>query len=357
MPACPQPVVLPGGRKLRTARERFPFAPSTGDVSVRRPAPEDHVADVAASKDVLTRIIEMQPGTESAARAHYELGRLQLERGELEPAMGSFRQVPPHWPRWHSLAGLAIARIYETRIRDVDAASREYRKVIRRHPDSYASAECYARMGDLYEALGDPVSAENMRECAQRSYAKVMETSDDPQEREEAVARFVAASRQLERWDAAIDALSKARKDAVRRRDATRRYEIDRQLGDIYLQREQHGNALARFKECVQHARRQADLGDVVELTEKMARCLEAVEDSAALRRCHASLAEFVSRDPARLTETARDPRLAPSVVRSLVAADRHADARKLRTRISRMTSAEARATLVLVDAELGHLQ
>src|SRR5690349_7218482 len=90
----------------------------------------------AASLDTLTRIIEMQPGTESAARAHYELGMLQLEQGDLEAATGSFRRVPPHWPRWHGRAGLAIARIYETQLRDIGAAAREYRKVIRRHPDT-----------------------------------------------------------------------------------------------------------------------------------------------------------------------------------------------------------------------------
>jgi tetratricopeptide (TPR) repeat protein len=308
----------------------------------------------AASKDTLTRIIEMQPGTESAARAHYELGRLQLERGELEQAMQSFRQVPPHWPRWHSLAGLAIARIYETQIRDVDAAAREYRKVIRRHPESFASAECYSRMGDLYAALGDLISAENMRECAQRAYAKVMETSDDPQEREEAVGRFVTASRQLERWDAALEALLKARREAVKRKEVARRVEIDRQLGEIYLQREQHASALARFKDCLQHARRQGDLPDIVALTENVARCFQVLEDAPAVRRTWASLVDFVAKDAARMTEAARDVRIAPALVRAWLASDRGGEARKFRSRISRMTSPEARAALLLVDAELG---
>ena len=308
----------------------------------------------AATKDTLTRIIEMQPGTESAARAHYELGVLQLERGDLESATRSFRQVAPHWPRWHGRAGLAIARIYETQIRDVGAAEREYRKVIRRHPDTFAAAECHARMADLCDAMGDAIQAENLRECALRSYARVVETTDDPQERDEAMTRYVAASRQLERWESAIDALSKQRREAVRRRDAIRRIEIDRQLGDIFLQREQHGNALARYRDCLQHARRRKDVPEVVDLTENMARCLHATGDAAGVRRAWQSLVEFVHEDSARLSDCLRDVRLAPALVRGLSAVGRSADARKLRSRLGRMSSPEARAALAAVDAEIG---
>ena len=311
-------------------------------------------AQVAASKETLTRIIEMQPGTESAAQAHFELGVLQLDGGDLEAAMASFRQVPPHWPRWHGRAGLAIARIYEMRIRDIGAAEREYRKVIRRHPDSFAAAECHARLADLTEAMGDPLSAENLRECAMRTYQRVIETTDNEQEREEALRRFVAASRRLERWEPALEALTRQRREALKRRDTPRRMEIDREIGDVYLQREQHGNALLRYRECLQHARRSGTVADVVELSSNVVRCLEAGEDPAAARKTWDGLVEYVKKDAARLTGIGKDLRLASVMVRAFIATDRLPDARRLRVKLAKLATPEARAILDEIDARIG---
>lgn len=307
---------------------------------------------VAASADTLTRIIEMQPGTESAARAHLELGMLQLQRGELEKATQSFRQVPPHWPRWHGRAGLAIAMIYEIQLRDLGAAEREYRKVIRRHPDTHAAAECHTRLAEIYISVGDHLSAENMRECALRAYGKVIETSDDEGEREEALGRFVVTSRILERWEPAVQALEKQRASAVARKDAARRSEIDRQLAEINEMREQHDAAASRYKECLAHARRSGSPAEVAELTESLARAQRAMGDPQGARKTMASLLEYVGKDSARLTELLRDARTVPSLVRAHVAADKQAELKKLRSRLARLTSAEAKAALAAFDAE-----
>jgi tetratricopeptide (TPR) repeat protein len=309
---------------------------------------------VAASKETLTRIIEMQPGTESAAQAHFELGVLQLDGADLEAAMTSLRQVPPHWPRWHGRAGLAIARIYEARIRDIGAAEREYRKVIRRHPDSFAAAECHARLADLTEAMGDPLSAENLRECAMRTYQRVIETTDNEPEREEALRRFVAASRRLERWEPALEALTRQRREAIKRRDTPRRMEIDREIGDVYVQREQHGNALLRYRECLLHARRSGPVADVVELTASMVRCLEFGEDAAAARKAWESLLDYVKKDAARLTAIAKDFRLAAIVIGAYVATGRMTDARRLRARLGKIVTPDTRSILEEIDARIG---
>ncbi len=77
------------------------------------------------TRESLSQIIQMQPGTESAARAHFHLGSLQLADGEVETATDSYRRVPSSWPRWHARAGFAIARIYEEHLDDLDAAARE----------------------------------------------------------------------------------------------------------------------------------------------------------------------------------------------------------------------------------------
>lgn len=321
---------------------------------MRRPSGSEDPVNAQTSVDTLTRIIEMQPGTESAARAHLELGQLQLQRGELEKATQSFRQVPPHWPRWHGRAGLAIAQIYEMQLHDLGAAEREYRKVIRRHPETHAAAECHSRLADLYESIGDMLSAENMRECAQRTYAKVIETTDDEPEREEALERFVAASRRLERWEPALHALEKQRQVAIARKDAARRCEIDRQLGEIYETREQHDNAIVRYKECLGHLRRAGSAGDVAEMIEAIARCQRAAgAEGSSVRRTYQGLLEFVGRDAARTTELLRDTRHAPILARAHLAADKVADARKLRSRLARSTTAESRAALLAFDAEL----
>lgn len=315
---------------------------------------EDPVTpQVAASVDTLTRIIEMQPGTESAARAHLELGMLQLQRGELEKATQSFRQVPPHWPRWHGRAGLSIAMIYEIQLRDLGAAEREYRKVIRRHPETHAAAECHTRLADIYLSVGDLLSAENMRECALRTYGKVIETTDDDAEREEALVRFVAASRILERWEPAVQALEKQRTAAIARKDATRRCEIDRQLAEINELREQHDVAAGRYKDCLAHLRRSGSAAEVAEVTEALARCLRSAGDSAGMRKTYVSLLEYAGKDGARLTELLRDARSVPVLVRAHAVAEKSADIKKLRTRLARLTSAEARAALAAFDAEL----
>jgi tetratricopeptide (TPR) repeat protein len=309
---------------------------------------------IAASLDTLTRIIEMQPGTESAARAHLELGILQIERGELESATQSLRQVPPHWPRWHGRAGLAIARIYETQLRDIGAAAREYRKVIRRHPDTHAAAECHARLADIHDAMGDALSAENMRECAMRSYHKVIETTHDEQEREEALARFVTASRQLERWDLALQALERQRTRTIGRRDVVRRHEIDRQLAEIHELREHHERALVRYRECLAHARRNGTTAEVVELSEAIARCMRRTEaDAGALRRHYLTLLEHVGSAGPKLTEVLRDARLVPILVRALLACDRAPEVRRHRSRLARQASAEAKASVAALDAEV----
>jgi tetratricopeptide (TPR) repeat protein len=307
---------------------------------------------VAASVDTLTRIIEMQPGTESAARAHLELGVLQLQRGELEAATESFRKVPPVWPRWHGRAGLHIAMIYEIQMKDLGAAEREYRKVIRRHPETHAAAECHARLADIYISVGDHLSAENMRECALRTYAKVIESTDDDSEREEALERFVAASRALERWEPAVQALERQRNTANARKDATRRCDIDRQLAEINELREQHDQAALRYKECLAHVRRNGTAAEVAEMTEALARCQRAAGDASGARKTYQALLEFVGRDGGRLTELLRDSRWVHVLVRAHVAADKLADLRKLRSRLARLTSVEARAALAAFDAE-----
>jgi len=303
--------------------------------------------------DTLTRIIEMQPGTESAARAHLDLGMLQLQRGELEKATQSFRQVPHHWPRWHGRAGLAIAMIYEIQLRDLGAAEREYRKVIRRHPETHAAAECHSRLADIYLSVGDLLSAENMRECALRTYSKVIETTDLDSEREEALVRFVSASRALERWEPAVQVLEKQRLAAIARKDVTRRCEIDRQLAEINEMREQHDLAAARYKECLAQVRRSGGAAEVAELTEALARCQRSAGDGPGSRKTYQSLLEYLGKDAARLTELLRDARSCPVLVRAYVASDKVPELRKLRSRLARLTSAEARTALVAFEAEL----
>lgn len=312
-------------------------------------------AQVVTTRETLVRIIEMQPGTESAGRAHYELGILQLEGGDLEGAMSSLRQVPSHWPRWHGRSGLAIARIYETRIRDIGAAEREYRKVIRRHPESFAAAECHARLADLAEAVGDTLSSENLREGAMRSYQRVIQTTDDASERDESIRRFISASRRLERWEPALEALTRQRRDAIKARDLDRRMEIDREIGDIYLEREQHGNALLRFRECLQHARRSGELGEVVELTSNVVRCLEATDDDGAARKTWDAFVEYVKKDATRVAAVGKDPRLAVVVTRAFVATDRLPEAKRLRTRVARLVTAEGKQALAEIDGLLGN--
>lgn len=312
-------------------------------------------AQVITTRETLVRIIEMQPGTESAGRAHFELGVLQLDAGDLEGAMLSFRQVPSNWPRWHGRAGLAIARIYETRIRDIGAAEREYRKVIRRHPESFAAAECHARLADLAESQGDALSGENLREGAMRTYQRVIQTTDDDAERAESLSRFIGASRRLERWEPALEALTRQRREAVKVRDTARRMEIDREIGDIYLEREQHGNALLRFRECLQHARRSGGLGDVVELTSNVVRCLEATDDESAARKAWDAFVEYVKKDSTRVSAVGKDPRLAVVATRAFVATDRLSDARRLRSRVARLVTAEGKQALAEIDGLLGN--
>jgi tetratricopeptide (TPR) repeat protein len=348
----PGPVDLtydPGIRKDNNRLDLQAPGPSA-DVRMRRfPV----TPQVAASVDTLTRIIEMQPGTESAARAHLELGLLQLQRGELEKATQSFRQVPPHWPRWHGRAGLHIAMIYEIQLRDLGAAEREYRKVIRRHPDTHAAAECHSRLAEIYTSVGDLLSAENMRECALRAYGKVVDTSDDDAEREEALVRFVAVSRVLERWEPAVQALERQRNAAIARKDTARRCEIDRQLAEINEIREQHDVAAARYKECLAQIRRSGTAAEVAELTECLARCQRACGDAPAMKKTYQALLEYAGKDGARMTELLKDARTVPVLVRAHVATDRMAELKKLRSRLSRLTSADAKQAFAAFEAEM----
>ena len=306
------------------------------------------------SKESLKQIIQMQPGTESAARAHYQLGESHLDGGDIEVATESFRQVPPSWPRWHARAGFAIARIYETHLDDMESAAREYRKVISLHPDSMSAAQSYVQLAELHAKVGDPVSAENMRECAMRTYERLAEVSEDHDEKDEARFRFAVASRELQRWDQAVDALQLCRKRASRNKDAARRYEIDRQLGVIYLEREQHSNALKRFKDCLEYARRRTDVQGVVELNVLIARCHERSGDEGAAKRARRSLVEFIHRSKKRLQEAQRDPNVAPALVESYLKLDRVKDAKAIRTRLRRMRNSEARELLAFVEILIG---
>jgi Tfp pilus assembly protein PilF len=315
---------------------------------------EDVVAEPSRlTKEALHQIIQMQPGTESAARAHFQLGSLHLDGGEIETATASYRQVPPSWPRWHARAGFAIARIYETHLSDIEAAAREYRKVISLHPESMSAAQSYVRLSELHALVGDPVSAENMRECAMRTYERLAETGEDHDERDEARYRFAVASRELQRWDQATEALLTCRKRAVRHRDAARRYDIDRQLGLVYLEREQPGNAVKRFKDCLEYARRRSDTHAVVELSTLIARCHEAAGDETAARRAWRSLVEFVHRGKKRLAEAQVDPAVAPVLLDAYLRLDQEDRAKALRTRLRRLRSKEARELLAVVEARM----
>lgn len=306
----------------------------------------------ALTKESLKQIIEAQPKSELAARARYELGGLHLAAGNVEGATGFFRKVSSSWPRWHSRAGLAIARIYDERVQDLEAAAREYRKVIRLHPESFAAAAGYGRLAEIYEMVGDPVSAENMRECAMRTYERVLESTDDRDERDAALERFVETSRQLERWDQATEALVKARRQAVRERNVERRNELDRQLGLLYLDREQFGNALIRFKSCLQHVRRRGDdLGGILSLTELTARCQAATDDATGVKRTYRALLDWVKRGKERRLAVQRDPELVRVFVRALIATDKVGEARQLRSRMKRMKG--TRDSLGVVESEL----
>lgn len=311
----------------------------------------------AARREVLAQIIETQPGSESAARAHYELGGIQLARGNVEDATSAYRKVPPTWPRWHSRASLEIARIYDQHLQDVEAATREYRKIIRVHPDSFAAAEGYARMAEIHEVFGDAVSADNMRECAMRTYERLLERADESDDRDLIVNRYVAVARRLDRADEAIETLVKVRRQALRERDVTRRVELDRQLGLLYLDREQHGNALLRFRACLQHSRRRGDVLGFAALAEMASRCLHATGDTAGYRRLHATLLGLLARNPARRADMQRDPRWAPLIARAYVAVRKPGLARQMRTRLKRQKNVQAREALVAVEAELTALE
>jgi tetratricopeptide (TPR) repeat protein len=305
----------------------------------------------ALTKESLHQIIEAQPASELAARARYELGGLHLAGGNVEVATTLYRDVPARWSRWHARAGLAIARIYDQHVKDIEAAAREYRKVIRLHPESYAAAEGYSRMAEIYELVGDPVSAENMRDCALRTYDRILDSTDDHDEREAALVRFVQTSRLLERWDLATEALVKARRQAVKDGDAARQVDLDRQLGLIYFDREQFGNALIRFKTCLQHARRRGELGASVTLTELVARCEEALDDRAGERRTWRAFLEWVRRSPDRKQRVQRDPALVGAYVRALLATDKAGEARQVRARLKRLKG--GKDALILVEALL----
>lgn len=303
------------------------------------------------TKESLKQIIQMQPGTESAARAHYQLGTLHLSGGEVEIATTSYRCVPAQWPRWHARAGFAIARIYEHQLDDLESAAREYRKVISLHPESMSAARSYSRMSAIYARLGDAVSSENMRECAMRTYERISQESEDPDERDEALFQFAVASRELQRWDQAIEAFTACRKRAVRDRDAARRFALDEQLGLLHMEREQPGLAAKRFRACLEQVRRKSDVRAVAQLSEQLAACQRGAGDESGAKRTLRSLVTFVHRSKARLSDAQKDPVAAPALVRAYVALDRLPDARKVRTRLRRLKNVEARQTLAEVEA------
>jgi len=303
------------------------------------------------SKESLHQIIQMQPGTESAARAHFLLGGLHLEVGDVETATASYRQVPAQWSRWHARAGFAIARIYEVRLSDSESAAREYRKVISLHPDSMPAAHSYVELAVLHQRLGDPVSSGNMRECAMRTYERLAESGDDAEERDEARFRFAVASRELQRWDQAVEALQTCRKRAARNKDATRRFEIDRQLGVIHLEREQYPDALKRFKDCLEHAKRRTEIPSVVELSILIARSHAGAGDDASDKRTRRSLVDFIHKSKKRLDEAQLDRKVAPALVECYLKLDRVDDAKALRTRLSRFRNPEARELLEFVSS------
>lgn len=307
----------------------------------------------ATTRETLTRIIEMQPGSEAAARASYELGRIELDTGNVERATTSFRQVPATWPRWHARAGLAIGVIYETHWRDLDAATREYRKVIRMHPDCLPTAEAHARLGDIATALGDPVTAENMLECCVRACEKVLSGGSEAQEKDLALALLVTACRRLDRHDTAVEALIHRRREAIAARDAQRAVELDRELGHVYLERGQHGNALIRFKTCLQHARRKGTVASVVELTERVAECQRATGDIAGARRTYRTLVELLARRHDKKALIQKDASMALVVARAYILLDRTEDARKLRQRLAKVRGGEAAAIVAVIDTEL----
>jgi tetratricopeptide (TPR) repeat protein len=302
------------------------------------------------SKESLHQIIQMQPGTESAAKAHFQLGGLHLDGGEVETATEAFRQVPAQWAAWHARAGFAIARIYETHLDDIESAAREYRKVISLHPDSMSAAHSYQQLALLHQKVGDPVSAENMRECSMRTYERLATSGEDADERDEARFRFAVASRELQRWDQAVEALQTCRKRATRNKDAARRYDIDRQLGVIALEREQHAEALKRFKDCLEYARRRTDVPAVVELNILIARTHQSAGDDVADKRTRRSLVDFVHRSKKRLSEAQLDPKVAPALVECYLKLERVDDAKALRTRLRRFRSPEARELLEFVS-------
>lgn len=313
-----------------------------------------HVGAAATtSKDTLTRIIEMQPGSESAARAHYELGGLHLSGGNLDGATSAFRQVPAAWPRWHSRAGLAIGRIYQNHWHDLEAAAREYRKVIRLHPDTMAAADGYAHLADIHQALGDHLTAENMRECAVRTYDRVMTLSRDADERDLALERFVRLARALDRRDLAVDALVKRRREAASARVPARLLAIDSELGDLYFELEQHGNALLRYKSCAQIARRGSEPDVVLRLLDRMATCQELTGDRAGARRTWRSTVEYVARSRERASRAERQPGLAVILARAYAALERPQDIKKVRSRLARYRSADVSQALAAIDGML----
>ena len=164
----------------------------------------------------------------------------------------------------------------------------------------------------------------------------------------------MSTCRRLECWDLATEALIRARREAVRRKDAGRRYDLDRHLGLLYLDREQYGNALLRFQACLQHARRQSDgVEAVVNLSALVARCQAETGDGGRVKRTHRALLDYLKRSKERRAIVNKEPALSLVVGRAYLAQGMSTEAKQLRARMRRLKGLAAKEAVAALDRDI----
>ena len=129
---------------------QFPALPAASEALCQQAWAQQNLGKTAEALALYRQVIDRAPNEESAARAQFQIGKLQFDQKQYGEASQSFVKVVYGYsfPRWQAEAAFASAGVYEAQGKKQEAL-KAYQDLIRDYPQSDKVAPAKARVEEL----------------------------------------------------------------------------------------------------------------------------------------------------------------------------------------------------------------
>jgi TolA-binding protein len=129
---------------------QFPALPAASEALFEQGSAQQSLGKTAEALALYQQIIDRWPNAEAAARAQFQIGKLQFDQKQYGEASQSFVKVVYGYsfPRWQAEAAFASAGVFEAQGKKKEAL-KAYQDLIRDYPQSDKVAPAKARVEEL----------------------------------------------------------------------------------------------------------------------------------------------------------------------------------------------------------------